>query len=624
MRERLARLQLFETLGQLWPFLKPQWRLLALIAAATVVLTVVEISVPILVGVLVDSLLSQANGREPAAAGWLSGRTIIALLVAGALLRGYATYQQRSLSGRLGQNVAARMRDAVWTHLQELPLSYTRRRGPGRLLVRFISDARAVQRLVSRGIVQLVQDALVVTGVLIVLVYLDWPMGVAVVLVVPAVGVIFWYLNPKLQEASRDMRRRRTRLSAHLNGRIKGLELVKAYGRQNAETRRVERLNRRIASHGARRDAAGGAIIGASAGAVALVTALALALASGEVLSGRLTAGELVTFYALVGLLAPIFQRVAVTDRTLQEAHISIQRLRQTLSEKPESPRDDALPALAVDGGTVSVEEVSFAYPDGPRALEDVSFTARRGELVAIAGASGAGKSTLLELLPRFLQPKSGRIVIDGQDTAEVSLGSLRSRIGLVTQDTPLFDGTIAENVTYGAQGETEEKVRRASYVAGLDELVDSLPEGWDTKVREGRRALSEGQRQRVALARALVADPPILLLDGAMSSMDDDTARVVVQRLRELAREKTVIVATNRMPELLAADRIYALNDGRALEVSAEALRERHESNSAEDAGSIFGGLLASQAPSDDRRLVRAAANRRREEDYDDEEDDE
>jgi ABC-type multidrug transport system fused ATPase/permease subunit len=618
MRERLARLQLFETLGQLWPFLKPQWRLLALIAAATVVLTVVEISVPILVGVLVDSLLSQANGREPAAAGWLSGRTIIALLVAGALLRGYATYQQRSLSGRLGQNVAARMRDAVWTHLQDLPLSYTRRRGPGRLLVRFISDARAVQRLVSLGIVQLVQDALVVTGVLIVLVYLDWLMGVAVMLVVPAVGVIFWYLNPKLQEASRDMRRRRTRLSAHLNGRMKGLELVKAYGRQNAETRRVERLNRRIASHGARRDAAGGAIIGASAGAVALVTALALALASGEVLSGRLTAGELVTFYALVGLLAPIFQRVAVTDRTLQEAHISIQRLRQTLSEKPESPRDDALPALAVDEGTVSVEEVSFGYPDGPRALEDVSFTARRGEMVAIAGASGAGKSTLLELLPRFLQPKSGRIVIDGQDAAEVSLASLRSRIGLVTQDTPLFDGTIAENVTYGAQGETEEKVRRASYVAGLDELVGSLPEGWDTKVREGRRALSEGQRQRVALARALVADPPILLLDGAMSGMDDDTARVVVQRLRELAREKTVIVATNRMPELLAADRIYALDDGHALEVSVEALRERLKGDPAvEGAGSIFGGLLASRAPSDDRRPVRATAHMRREEDY-------
>ena len=622
MRERLARLQLFETLGQLWPFLKPQWRLLALIAAATVVLTVVEISVPILVGVLVDSLLSQANGREPAAAGWLGGRTIIALLVAGALLRGYATYQQRSLSGRLGQNVAARMRDAVWTHLQDLPLSYTRRRGPGRLLVRFISDARAVQRLVSRGIVQLVQDALVVTGVLIVLVYLDWPMGAAVVLVVPAVGVIFWYLNPKLQEASRDMRRRRTRLSAHLNGRIKGLELVKAYGRQDAETRRVERLNRRIASHGAHRDAAGGAIIGASAGAVALVTALALALASGEVLSGRLTAGELVTFYALVGLLAPIFQRVAITDRTLQEAHISIQRLHETLSEQPESPQDGALPALEVDGGTVSVEEVSFAYPDGPRALEDVSFTARRGELVAIAGASGAGKSTLLELLPRFLQPESGRIVIDGQDTAEVSLGSLRSGIGLVTQDTPLFDGTIAENVTYGARGETEEQVRRASYVSGLDELVDSLPEGWDTRVREGRRVLSEGERQRVALARALAADPPILLLDGALSGMDDDTARAVMRRLRELAREKTVIVATNRLPELLAADRIYALDNGRALDVSAEALRQRRENGSTDDAGSIFGGLLAARTPSDERQPVRATACR--EGGYDDEDDDE
>ncbi|MDQ3302638.1 MAG: ABC transporter ATP-binding protein/permease [Actinomycetota bacterium] len=623
LAERLAGTQLFETLGGLWPFVRPEGRLLGLIAAATVVLTAVEISIPILVGVFVDTLVSPPSPRE-AAQTWLDGRNIIALLAVGALLRGYATYQQRSLSGRMGQNVAARIRDTVWSQLQDLPLSYSRRRGPGRLLVRFISDARAVQRLVSRGIVQLAQDVLVVVGVLGVLVYLDWPMGLAAAAIVPVIGGIFWYLNPKLQDASRDMRNRRSRLSAHLNGRIKGLELVKAHGRQKTEKRRVEKLNDKVAYHGSRREVAGGMILGASAGAVALVTALALGLASWEISTGRLTVGELVIFYALVGLLAPSFQRIATVNRTLQEAHISVQRLSQTLAEEPESPREEDLPPLEVGEGVISVEGISFAYPDGTVALEDVNLVARRGELVAVTGPNGAGKSTLLELLPRFLQPASGRVTIDGQDTAGVSLESLRKQIGFVTQDTPLFDGTIAENVTYGVRSSqtTDEQIDRASHIAGLDELVHSLPDGWDTKIREGRRALSEGQRQRVALARVLLADPPIILLDGAASAMDEGTLRALAGRLRELAREKTVIVTTHRRPALLAADRIYSLQEGRIQEVSTEVLHTRHEDTPEKSANSAFDELLTTQTSTNGQRSVRATRGGNAKDDYDEEDD--
>lgn len=575
MKPRIGDILSVATFVNIWPFLRPEGRRLLYVAAVTLGLTVVELSVPILVGLFVDSLLSQIGGREPATGSWLSQRNIIFLLVVGALTRGYMTYQQRALSGRIGQRVAARMRDALWSHLQELPLEYTRRRGPGRLLVRFISDARAVQRLVARGIVQLVQDVLVVAGVLVVLVYINRIMGLAVVLVVPVVGGIFWYLNPKLQKTSRDMRRRRSRLSAHLNGLISGLEVVKSYGRQEAETKRVKKLNRKVVEHGSRRENAGGLLLGTSAGAVALFTAIALGLAAEEVASGRLTAGQLVTFYALIGLLAPIFQRITITDRTLQEAQISVQRLTETLAEQPESPEEEELPALEVGEGLVSIEEVSFSYPDGTLALDEVSLTARRGELVALVGPNGAGKSTLLELLPRFLRPTGGRIAIDGQDIADVSLESLRSQIGLVTQDTPVFDGTIIENVAYGAQGEVpEERLQRAARLSGLDELVASLPDGWETRVREGRRMLSAGQRQRVALARVLVADPPVILLDQAASSFDEGSLRAFAGTVRGLAREKTVIVATHRLRALLAADRIYAMDRGRALEVSAETLR--------------------------------------------------
>jgi ATP-binding cassette subfamily B protein len=567
MKQRILRFQLVETLGRLWPYLKQERRRLLLVAAATLGITVVEVSIPILVGIFLDSLLSELSGRQPTTAPLLDNRTIIALLAVGALLRGYLLYQQRSLSGRIGQRVAARMRDALWVHLQQMPLEYTRRRGPGRLLVRFISDTKAVQRLVSQGMVQLIQDVLVVIGVIAVLTYLNLLVGLGTILLLPLIALIFWRINPRVQRASRDTRSRRTRLSAYMNERLTGLAAVKMHGRQREEAKRARKLNRKVASRGGRLATAGAQLQGASAGAVALVTTLTLALAAEEVAAGRLSAGYLVTSYALIGLLAPIVQRITIFNRTLQEAQISVERLAQTLAEEPESPQDEELPQVEVSEGLVSVEGVSFSYPDGTLALDEVSLTARREELVALVGPNGAGKSTLLELLPRFRQPTHGRIVIDGQDIADASLESLRSKIGFATQDTPLFDGTITENVTYGARDASEEQIQQAARLAGVDELVASLPEGWETKVSEGRRMLSRGQRQRVVLARALAADPPIIVLDEVGSALDIEAQRTLAEQLRMLAQHKTVIVATHSMPAMLMADRVYKMEGGRIIE---------------------------------------------------------
>src|SRR5919112_1599331 len=568
MMQRILRFQLVETLSRIWPYLKPEWRRLLLVAAVMLGLTLVEVSVPILVGIFIDSLLSELSGRQPATAPLLDHRMIIALLAVGAVLRGYLLYQQRSISGRIGQRVAARMRDAVWVHLQEVPLDYTRRRGPGRLLVRFISDTRAVQRLVSQGMVQLIQDILFVIGAITVLTYLNLLVGLSTTLLLPLIAVIFWRINPRVQKASRDTRSRRTRLSGYLNARLTGLAVVKIHGRQREEAKHVRKLNRNVASRGARLAAAGGQLQGASAATVALVTTLTLALAAEEVAAGRLSAGYLVTSYALIGLLAPVVQRVTIVNRTLQEAQISVERLAQTLAEEPESPHEEELPEVEVGEGLVSVEGVSFSYPDGTLALDDVSLTARRGELVALVGPNGAGKSTLLELLPRFRQPSNGRIMIDGQDIADVSLESLRSKIGFVTQDTTLFDGTITENVTYGARGDTsEQQIQQAARLSGVDELVASLPEGWETKVSEGRRMLSRGQRQRVVLARALAADPPIIVLDKVGSALDIEPQRTLAEQLRMLAQHKTVILAPHSMPAMLMADRVYKMEGGRIVE---------------------------------------------------------
>lgn len=576
MLAKLRRSKTVATLVHLWPFLRPEGRYLGYVVAVTLGLTGIEVLTPVLVGLFVDALLGELGdpvGRP--FGGWTEYRLLLALAAA-ALARGALLAWQRALMGRIGQRVAARMRRKLWSHLQRLPLDYLRRRGPGRLLLRFISDARAVQRLVTNGVVRVTQDLLVALGVAVVMLAINWRMGLGMLLLAPAFGLIFWQMNPRLQEASRATCRRRSRLSAYLNDRLAGIAIVKAWVGHEDEVARFAGKNRTLTRRGIRQAAVAVRLQGLAATVVALGAVLALALASRELAAGRLTGGQLVTFYTLVGLLGPILQRVTTADRNLQEAQISVERLATTLAQRPEARQGDKRPPLVVTDGTVAFEEVSFAFPDGPAVLEGVSLLARRGEIVAVAGDNGAGKSTLLELLPRFRTPTGGRIAIDGQDTGQVSLASLRAQIGLVAQEAPLIDGTLAENVAYGSDEEvTEEGLTLAARLAGLDRVVAGLPDGWETRVSEGRRSLSRGQRQRVALARALLGDPPILLLDEATASLDAATEEAFMEELRALARRKTVIIATHRPATLLAADRAYRLAGGRAVEVRPAAARQ-------------------------------------------------
>ncbi|MCG8347213.1 MAG: ABC transporter ATP-binding protein/permease, partial [Chloroflexales bacterium] len=476
--------------------------------------------------------------------------------------------RQQALSGQIGEQTAARIRNRLWEHLQRVPMDYLRRRGPGRISLRFVSDTRMLQRLVTQGIVRFSQDMLLVVAIIGALLLLNWRMALAVVLILPAYVIIFHWLNPKLRSASRATRRRRSRLAAYLSDRLMGMVAIKASVRHAHENDRLRSLTSNLAKRGTRQAELNGQMLGVTAGAVATSGALVLALAAGEAIAGRMTGGTFVTFYALLGLLVPIFQRMAIVNRSFQEASISLQRVTQTLAVKPEVPRKDARPALQTSDGAISVEGLSFQYPDGPQVIDGVSFQARRGELIALAGPNGAGKSTLLDLLLNFRQPTDGCILIDDQDTTQVSLDSLRASVGLVSQEAPLLDGTIVQNIIYGVQnGIPEVQIERAAQLAGVDQLVAKLPDGWDTQVGPGGKSLSGGQRQQVALARALAADPSILILDEATSALDAEAEQKLAETLRELAKHKTVIASAHRLPTLLAADRIYVLDRGRLVE---------------------------------------------------------
>ncbi len=567
MAQLWSRVGPFTTVETVWPFVRPDRPALIRTAIATLLLTAVEISIPLLTRAYVDWITGDLRWYEQAVPEW-GDRSLIFLLLGAAVARGGLLTWQRALAGGIGERTAARLRSGLWSHLQGLPIEKTQQRGSGRLLVRFVSDIRSVQRLVTEVAIQGAQDLLTAAIVLLILVWLNWWMAIPALLLLPAYAAIFGFLNPELRRHSRAARRRRTRLAAFLNERIVGMKVVKAQVREEAEAAQVRQLTRNAARRGSRLAESAATLQGAAAGVVTCSVACTLALAPGEIAAGRATGGTLVAFIMLLGLLAPIMRRVATLNRSAQEAHVSITRVKETLDQRVEVGAAPVSRRLRITGGHVKVRGVRFAGDDGSLVLNRVSLDARRGELVALVGSSGSGKSTLLDLLLRFKQPTSGRIVIDGRLITNVSLSSLRTQVGWVPQEAVLFDGTFLENITYGVQrlpstATVQEAIRRA----GLADVAARLPGGLEGSVGPGGQLLSHGERQRVALARALVADQPILVLDEMFAGADAAIGKSFAGMLRELATDKTVIVATQQLPILLVADRIYVLRRGRVVE---------------------------------------------------------
>lgn len=566
LRKKALASRPVQTLTWMWPFLQPDRRMLLVTTLVSLGLTAVEVASPVLIGAVIDQILHPSAGGTR-----VHEVALLALLTGMAVVRGALVARQHALAGRLGEQTTARMRDRLWAHLQGVSLDYVRRRGPGRLSLRFVADTRMVQRLVTHGIVQLSQDALLLVAILLTMMLINWRMAFGVVVILPAYVVLFQRLNPPLRKASRATRRSRSRLAAYLNDRLHGMTVIKAFVRQPLEESRLTRLTRRLARHGSRRASQGGRLQGFAAGAVALSGVIVLALATVEMTAGRLSAGALVMFYTLLGLVTPIFQRIATANRIFQEAYISLERLQETLKVKPERPARDPRPPLRVTEGALKVEGVDYRHPERGVILEGITLHARRGELVAITGPNGAGKSTLIELLLGFRAPTGGQILIDGQNISSVALDSLRAAIGFVPQEAPLLDGSVAENILYGVRaGVPEEQILRAAQLTGVDALVARLPEGWDTPVGAGGSRLSGGQRQLIALARALAADPPLLILDEANAALDAAAEAELAAVLRRLAEHKTIIASAHRPATLMAADRIYVLAEGRLAETGS------------------------------------------------------
>jgi ABC-type multidrug transport system fused ATPase/permease subunit len=496
------------------------------------------------------------------------------LLMPLALVAGAATFVQAITSFALSQvlGVAAQraitdMRRQVEEHVARLPVRYFDSTQAGQLLSRIMNDADGIRNLVGTGLVQLTGSIVTAVAALAYLFYLNWRLTIATIAALAVFGGGMALAFKRLRPLFRERGKINAEISGRLNETLGGIRIVKTYTAEKREelvfTKGVHRLFRNIAQ-----SITGVSAITAFSTAVVGVIGMMMIIVGGRaILSGQMTVGEFMTYILFTGLMAAPVVQIASIGTQISEAFAGLDRIRELMQTRTEDADDQTLEALGVLRGEVAFENVSFEYNPGVPVLKNVSFRARAGTTTALVGSSGSGKSTLISLVMAFNRPLSGRVLIDGRDLNSIRLRDYRSQLGVVLQDNFLFDGTIGENLRYGRPGATLDQIREVSRVAHADEFIEEFEKKYDTVVGERGVKLSGGQRQRVAIARAILADPKVLVLDEATSSLDSESEAKIQDGLRSLRRGRTTFVIAHRLSTIRSADQILVLEHGEIVE---------------------------------------------------------
>jgi ATP-binding cassette, subfamily B, bacterial MsbA len=508
--------------------------------------------------------------------GWLlEGRSemgallvVIAVITLTVVVKNVFIWVGGQLGASLQEHVTRDLRDAVYGHLTRLPLGYFTRTKAGHTIARVLSDTEQTKAVVTELITRTIQNAAQIVTTVVVLAMISWQLTVLSLVIAPLLTVALQPLLRRLRRGHRRLRNDYGEMASVLQEVIGGIRLVKSFrGEQYEERRFVEASGRYSAgmTRMSRISLLSGPlteIIGTS------IAVLVLWIGARQVLLSRtLTGSDLITFMILVMRLLPPLKQLSQMPATAQQSLAAAERLFDVLDRPTEAQLDPGQTVVSQLRDGITFDRVSFAY-DGEPVLTDITFTANKGQIIALVGASGAGKSTLVDLIPRFYEPTAGRILLDDVDTREITLTSLRSLIGIVSQDTILFNDTVLNNIAYGASGRyTRAQVEAAARAANAHGFISELPDGYDTILGERGTRLSGGQRQRIAIARALLTDPPILILDEATSALDTESERLVQEAIERLLEGRTVFVIAHRLSTVHHADRILVLERGRIVE---------------------------------------------------------
>src|SRR5690242_5680013 len=549
----------WKSLPDVWALMKPRRGLLALGFVLMAINRLSGLVLPASTKYLVDNVISKKQ---------IQLLTPIVLAVLGAtVIQGLTSFTLTQLLSKSAQKMIADMRRQVQAHIGRLPVAFYDANKTGALVSRIMSDVEGVRNLVGTGLVEFVGG--IMTAV-IALVYL---IHTSVTMTAVAFGIllVFGYGINKAFATIRPIFRARPKINAEVTGRLteslSGVRVVKGYHAEEREEGVFAGGVQRLLDNVLKTLTATSLMSLSAAGLMGVVSAIIMELGAHKILGGTMTLGTFFAFNIFLGLLvAPVFQIVAIGPQ-ITEAITGLECTREILNEKLEDDEPGRTQTLDRVNGLVEMENVSFAYDTRKEVLHEVSFRSEPGTVTALVGPSGAGKSTIIGLIAAFYVPSSGRVLIDGVDLSTVKLNSYRTQLGVVLQETFLFDGTIRENVAFARPNATEEEILAACHIARVDEFAESFENKYDTVVGERGVKLSGGQKQRVSIARAILADPRILILDEATSSLDSESEALIQEGLRYLMRGRTTFVIAHRLSTIRRADQILVVEAGRVIE---------------------------------------------------------
>nr|WP_041965613.1 ABC transporter ATP-binding protein [Mesobacillus selenatarsenatis] len=549
--------QMSRLFGYMLPYKK---NLVPLSIAMVLITTAVRLAIPILIGIY--TLDRAVKNKDATMLLWLVA------LIAGLYSASYiANIFRIRWMNQLGQNVIYDLRKHLFTHVQNLSHRFFDQRSAGSILVRIMNDINSLQELFTNGVINLLMDIVLLIGIFFILFSLSPQLTLAIMIILPIMFLISTKLRKNIRRSWQDVRMKQSKLNSHLNESIQGIRVTQSFTQEKENMAFFDGVNDETFQSwksASQKNAMFRPMVELTN---ALGTAVLIWYGASLIQNGTISIGVFVSFAFYLGMFWEPISRLGQVYNQLLMGMASSERIFEFLDEKPIVSEADHPVELEDMRGEIKFEKVVFSYDDKRTALKGINLEMKAGQTVALVGHTGSGKTTIANLISRFYDPTSGRVLVDGHDLKEVSIGSLRKHISIVLQDTFIFSGTIYDNILFGRPDATEEDVIAAAEAVGAAEFIKKLPHGYKTEVEERGNILSVGERQLLSFARALLANPRILIMDEATASIDTETEMKIQKALKTLLKGRTAIIIAHRLSTIREADNIFVLENGMIIE---------------------------------------------------------